>query len=201
MRCATCGRPAHLYNDKYNHLLTVAEADRYLKDPGFIDGHELKLDFTEEYKKIGSVIIEFMQDHGLGKVSIKDVNYLFTVAEKCEKLGLFDYMFSYRRKERVNQWGQMELAVKSDNRFYLKRIREPSIKRPTMMRWTTYVFWKLEFHYESVCRVCGEKLIAKDWPEAGRISIKHKTDRKEAYHVISWRAVSDRKVVKSNDPE
>lgn len=201
MKCAVCGRFVHLYKDRYDHLLTMAEVDRYLKDPGFIDGHELKLDFTEEYKKISSVVIEFLQDKGLSKVSIENLDYLFSVAEKCEKLGLFDYMLSYRRKEKVNQWGQMELAVRSDDRFRLKRIREPSIARPTMMRWTTYIFWKIGSHYEAVCKVCGEKLTAKDWNEAGRVSSKHKTDRKEAYHVISWQAVSDRKAVKENGLE
>lgn len=201
MKCATCGRPVHLYNDEYSHLLTMAEADECLKDPGFFDGHELKLDFTEEYKKISNIVAEFMQDNELSRVSIENVIYLFTVAEKCEKLGLFDYMPSYRRKERVNQWGQMELAVKSDDRFRLKRIREPSVSRPTMMRWTTYIFRKVVFHYESVCKVCGERLIAKDWTDAGQISAKHKAEKKEDYHVISWQAVSNRKAVKSDDPE
>jgi hypothetical protein len=140
MKCAVCGRPVILYANKYDHVLTLEEADRYMEDSEFIDGHKLVVDFTDEYRKIGNVVEEYIRGRGMMDVSILDSGFLSDVMKECRRMALFDYLPDSRKRKASVRREQIETAVRNDERFVLSEIGERfMIGHSMMVRWTVFI--------------------------------------------------------------
>lgn len=155
MKCAVCGRPVILYANKYDHVLTLEEADRYMTDSEFVDGHKLMVDLSDEYRKIGNVVEEYIRGRGMMDVSILDSGFLSDVMKECRKMTLFDYLPNSRKRKASIQKEQIELALRNDGRFILSEVGERFlVGHSLVVRWDVLIRLK---HPYSKLEISNEK--------------------------------------------